>query len=1450
MPQSISFTSVGFSLESVTLSAPNQVAVRFTFDPLQASPSGTHDGLNPANYSITGPGVAIISGIILGPDSQTLLIQLTAPLPSGIWTLTASTNIQTASAVSLAAPRILTFTVNFVSPAPPVNGGATNDDAEQFLRKNLSKALKGPAWDALVAAIATGDQDNWDNAKLAFDQLFVISASGKYLDRKLGDNGVRRPPGIGLSDALFRQLGISVNANKLTQESFLEVLEIFYGNDAVRAFVDAIDETYPLNNGDDLRVLIDEKDAISITFTTPEFTLINQATALEVAASITRQIRITGSLGFAVALQDPQTGHNKIRIYSGAIGLRSSVRVTGGKAQNALQFPTLIPIPAVVSPSTFSWNVTNPSPGVARYTLASGGASFDLTQVRIGDYANIFGTSFLPANRGSFPIINVFVAYVSSVLTQYFDIDNFGVAPQSGAVQSTLKDVLFFRPTRATIQANGNRTVVVDQSTSGSVDVVIPATSLAVQRTALTAAYGQVSPSLTNPNGSGGVWPISRNAQGVVTVQATAHGLSAGQQIYVDDVYPTDTVPATTPGVPSTTGNPGTSDHSVMTIVSSVRAPDVENPTYHGAVLLPNSNDVLVVGGNIRDLAGPQNSQSTAERFRNLGAVTNVNGSITYSYNWITTASMSAARERFGTVALTVGNNLGGALVVGGLQVTSGPTYAWTSATEIYNEVSNVWTAGPALTSARSSLAANVLVSGQVVITGGAVSLNSAAVNTVDLMDSNQAATSVGTPMAFARAEHQALSFVSPQGTSKIIVIGGRSLALPAIYDNGGGGTPVLAEWAFDETAGTTAADLTGNYPLTSSGPVPFPQGKINYARDFTTPGSMSGAGDAAAVTALLGDWTIEAWIANVDLGTPGQDQIILSYENTGGSGGSDNILAQVTVNTDGSGNWIVGINYQNGTNSPASGTTYGPVSQNGVMWHHVAFSKKQDPPLSGLFTVTAYFDGTQIAFDVPGQSNASGGSISQWNIGQGVQVVNQFAGQIDDVRVSSRCRSPTEIYETWLRGRGDLLFAGNGQLLASTEVYSSGSWTSGGRMSWARSGHQATLLPDGRILVTGGFAYLDVSPASMSNNRSVVGTPPPTQVAEVWDPHTQVWYPAGSTIFPRANHVAFYVPGINKVVVMGGDVDAGGNQAPLVYEFWDPTTNLWNTGPTGIPDLTGAGPQEISLCVAVPLGDAVGGCLITGGEVNGGTPVPELLFIPNSNVISNGGMNGVQTVASIIDANHFTYLTPGYPFYTVNASTTSNITPFKAVASTIPGPFSWDTKGGSGITSITTTTTTMLFAGQQYTQLPVASSAAFPDMPGYLILNFGTDDAVFPVPYFGRFSATALSLDFSFIFPFDVPLGASVTLLIAKGIYVPAKPEAVGSFYLTDSNSGRVAAQQTLSSIQGEGLNVNVIVRYPGDRGLGGEGLGSHGQKFSDEVTIWGSNDMDADEAAARGGP
>jgi len=98
--------------------------------------------------------------------------------------------------------------------------------------------------------------------------------------------------------------------------------------------------------------------------------------------------------------------------------------------------------------------------------------------------------------------------------------------------------------------------------------------------------------------------------------------------------------------------------------------------------------------------------------------------------------------------------------------------------------------------------------------------------------------------------------------------------------------------------------------------------------------------------------------------------------------------------------------------------------------------------------------------------------------------------------------------------------------------------WQSLRSMSRGHTGHTATLLPNGRILVAGGD---DATGAS----------------AEVFDPATGAWTPTGALISARAGHTATLLPN-GKVLVAGGTSLSGTNLQSA--ELYDPATGQWTS--------------------------------------------------------------------------------------------------------------------------------------------------------------------------------------------------------------------------------------------------------------------------------------------------
>ena len=99
--------------------------------------------------------------------------------------------------------------------------------------------------------------------------------------------------------------------------------------------------------------------------------------------------------------------------------------------------------------------------------------------------------------------------------------------------------------------------------------------------------------------------------------------------------------------------------------------------------------------------------------------------------------------------------------------------------------------------------------------------------------------------------------------------------------------------------------------------------------------------------------------------------------------------------------------------------------------------------------------------------------------------------------------------------------------------------------MSTRREKHTATLLPDGRVLVTGGQ-----SPASGNGGYD-------TKLAEIYDPSTNAWSSTGSTTDGRSENVASPLAD-GRVLVAGGE-NANICTNDLTTELYDPSPGTWS---------------------------------------------------------------------------------------------------------------------------------------------------------------------------------------------------------------------------------------------------------------------------------------------------
>jgi len=118
---------------------------------------------------------------------------------------------------------------------------------------------------------------------------------------------------------------------------------------------------------------------------------------------------------------------------------------------------------------------------------------------------------------------------------------------------------------------------------------------------------------------------------------------------------------------------------------------------------------------------------------------------------------------------------------------------------------------------------------------------------------------------------------------------------------------------------------------------------------------------------------------------------------------------------------------------------------------------------------------------------------------------------------------------------------------LASAELYdpATGTFSPTGSMSQARGGAAAALLSNGKVLVAGGY-YVDASAATVA-----------LASAELYDPATGAFSPTGSMSTARYHHTA--TPLTSGIVVIAGGTGSSGSLASV--ELYDPGTAAFGSG-------------------------------------------------------------------------------------------------------------------------------------------------------------------------------------------------------------------------------------------------------------------------------------------------
>jgi hypothetical protein len=350
----------------------------------------------------------------------------------------------------------------------------TKEQEIKRLRSYLNPLIKGKVTDAVLDALAAGSSSYLVNSiAQVHDQLYLATASGKFLDQLTAEFELTRNPSVGIGDDVYRQIAIEIKNRKAVRDLINQLLLAMFGQQLVQASSPSRSfETYHLKDGDTLILAFDDQPSVTILFTTGEFSSIAAATAQEVADAITKSLRRQNHMGTAVLANDGNG--NYVKIYSDTIGPASSVQVLGGRAQNELKFDA--PVPAGGNLST-QWTLSQRSGGFIRFTW-TGGANPGLGKLSVGDYANIYGGGFAStSNEGSYTITDFIGGALS---TSYFEVYN-PLGTPAIITQGTNDAILFFNPVKRKVTSQTTYAAQF-QVNPRTVQVFLPAVTKVVRR--------------------------------------------------------------------------------------------------------------------------------------------------------------------------------------------------------------------------------------------------------------------------------------------------------------------------------------------------------------------------------------------------------------------------------------------------------------------------------------------------------------------------------------------------------------------------------------------------------------------------------------------------------------------------------------------------------------------------------------------------------------------------------------------------------------------------------------------------------------------------------------------------------------------------------------------------------------------------------------------------------
>ncbi len=625
--------------------------------------------------------------------------------------------------------------------------------------------------------------------------------------------------------------------------------------------------------------------------------------------------------------------------------------------------------------------------------------------------------------------------------------------------------------------------------------------------------------------------------------------------------------------------------------------------------------------------------------------------------SWIATANkLSRPRTSHSMTLLSNGD----VLAVGGYSTAFQPI----NAVDIYDPLTDKWKVTNSLNTARFGHSATLLTNGKVLIAGG-IGANSEALNSIEIFDAaNHDWTAEQNKMAVTRAFHSAS--LLPNGS--LFVVGGFRAVQGGADNTGEIYSPTSKLWSsagtFGEARGAHTATIMANARVlivggASTGAITTALSSVEFfdpaIGKWLTQGSspnqlrydhtatllangrvlIAGGRDTngAMKFAEIYDPTTDTWTRTGDMKIARGDHRATLLRNgkvlvTGGVDGGGSVLDSAEVYDPVTGSWsLTGNNMPNKRASHtatllADGKVLAVGGWNVAIGVNILKGCDIYDPATNLWmtagslvdarryhTATLLFDGRVLA--AGGEPETSLKTSELYD-----PATNRWTKLASQTHVGHLLHTAT------LLPNGKVLIVSGLQSTSGTPTSYSGSANlfDPERLRWdsvtapaGRIFHTATLLPNGKVLIAGGFTIQSSGAAGGSFINNV-------DAAELYDPAKGTSVPFSETTkitFPRDGHTSTLLPN-GKVMIFGGRAQVTSSTGQSVETLVD-KVELYDVGldavPTVAPALTlanwnGNGTPVCASGIRFQGGGEAAGGNITGSNSN--YPVVQLMRVDN----------------------------------------------------------------------------------------------------------------------------------------------------------------------------------------------------------------------------------------------